>query len=265
MKLSGSGLSRYAKPGRYLAVGLVLVVLSAWRCGVNFQDFAGGIAKGLVVVTFFFPPEWSALPRMIEPALVTVVLAAVATPLGTGFSLFFGLAAANNIAPPWLRAISRLLIAIERGLPEIITLLLLVAAFGIGPLPGILALAIGSIGMLAKLLADAIEEIDMRVFDSVSAVGATRWQVIRYAVLPEVMPALIGNSIFRYEVNIRHSVLLGAVGAGGIGYELQTAMSQLEYDRATVAVGVSLLLVFVTERTSDLLRRRLMAAQGGLR
>jgi phosphonate transport system permease protein len=265
MTVSEFSLGRYRKPARYLGLVSLLVVLAGWKCGVNLQDFATGIAKGLIVVTYFFPPEWSAMPRMVGPALVTLFLAAVATPLGAGFSLLFGLAAASNIAPPWLRLASRSLIAVERGLPEIIVLLLLVAAFGIGPLPGILALAIGSIGMLAKLLADAIEEIDMRVFDSVSAVGATRWQVIRFAVLPEVMPALIGNSLFRYEVNIRASVLLGAVGAGGIGYELQTAMSQLEYERASVAVGVSLLLVFLSERTSDLLRRRLMAAQGGLK
>ena len=146
----------------------------------------------------------------------------------------------------------------ERALPEIIMLLLLVAALGVGPFPGVMALAIGSIGMLGKLLADAIEEIDPRVLESVESVGATRWQVIRHAVLPEVMPALLANSIFRFEVNIRASVLLGAVGAGGIGFELNKAMNMLEYERVSVAILVTLALVFTAERGSDFLRRRVL-------
>ena len=157
-----------------------------------------------------------------------------------------------------MRSIARTLIGVERALPEIIVLLLLVAALGVGPFPGVIALAIGSVGMLGKLFADAIEELDAKVLESVGSVGATRSQIIRFAVLPEVMPALLSNSIFRFEVNIRASVLLGAVGAGGIGFELQKAMALLEYERAMMAVLVTLLLVFGAERVSDFLRRRVL-------
>src|SRR5262249_28421118 len=121
----------------------------------------------------------------------------------------------------------------------------------------------GSVGMLGKLVGDAVEEIDARVMDSVAAVGATRLQVIRHVVIPEVLPSLVANSIFRFEVNIRASVLLGAVGAGGIGYELNAAINQLEYSRATVAALTSLTLVFLSERASDLLRSRILT--GGAR
>ena len=112
--------------------------------------------------------------------------------------------------------------------------------------------------MLGKLFADAIEELDAKVLESVATVGATQSQIIRFAVLPEVMPALLSNSIFRFEVNLRASVLLGAVGAGGIGFELQKAMALLEYERAMMAVLVTLLLVFGAERVSDYLRRRVL-------
>jgi len=235
-----------------------LIVVSAHLCQVRLDDLPGNLAKGFEVLRFFFPPDWSSLRELAGPALVTLLLAALATPLGVILSLFFGLAGARNLAPNWLRTISRTLIGVERALPEIIVLLLLVAALGVGPFPGVIALAIGSVGMLGKLFADAIEEVDPKVLESVACVGATRWQVIRHAVLPEVMPALLANAIFRFEVNIRASVLLGAVGAGGIGLELSKAMSLLEYERAMMAVLVTLLLVFGAERISDFLRAKVM-------
>jgi phosphonate transport system permease protein len=225
---------------------------------VNVRELTHGFVEGTRVVGFFFPPAWRVLPELVKPALVTVLLAALATPLGMALSLVFGLAGARNLSPRWLRGPARVAIGIERALPEIITLLLLVAALGIGPFPAVVTLAIGSIGMLGKLLADAIEEIDSRVLESVTSVGATYLQVIRHAVLPEVMPSLLANAIFRFEVNIRASVLLGAVGAGGIGQELTKAMNLLEYERALVTILVTLALVFGAERFSDFLRRRVL-------
>ncbi len=238
-----------------------LVWISAVLCKVDLAGFLPGLLKGAEVLRFFFPPEWSALVEMLQPAGVTVLLAAVATPLGVVLSFFFGLAGARNLSPPWLRTVSRTLIGVERALPEIIVLLLLVAALGVGPFPGVVALAIGSVGMLGKLFADAMEEIDSKVIESVASVGATHWQIIRHAVIPEVLPALLAHSIFRFEVNLRASVLLGAVGAGGIGLELSKAMSLLEYERAMMAVLITLLLVFGSERVSDFLRGRIL--EGG--
>jgi phosphonate transport system permease protein len=253
-----NGPRRLLRPVLIAACVLGLAWWAAVQCRVSAAGFAEGAREGLKVSSFFFPPDWGALPELLEPALITVLLAAVATPLGVFLSIGFGLAGARNLAPTWLRGPARLLIGIERALPEIITLLLMVAALGVGPFPGVMALAIGSIGMLGKLLADSIEEIDPRVLESVTSVGATRWQVIRHAVLPEVMPALLANAIFRFEVNIRASVLLGAIGAGGIGQELSKAMNLLEYERAFTAVLVTLALVFGAERVSDFLRRRIL-------
>jgi phosphonate transport system permease protein len=252
------GVRRLLKPALVALVLAALVSWASWQCKVSWSVLASSFSEGTKIVGFFFPPAWSSLKELIWPAFTTVLLAAVATPLGVALSLLFGLAGAKNIAPRWLRTPARFLIGVERALPEIIMLLLLVAALGVGPFPGVMALAIGSIGMLGKLLADAIEEIDPRVLESVESVGATRWQVIRHAVLPEVMPALLANSIFRFEVNIRASVLLGAVGAGGIGFELNKAMNMLEYERVSVAILVTLALVFAAERGSDFLRRRVL-------
>lgn len=247
---------RVVKPG---AVLFLLTALALWRVDANVADLASGITKGVSIFRLFLPPAWSAFPSMIQPALVTVLLALTATPIGAACALAFGLAAARNVAPPWLRASARTAMAFERGLPEIVILLILVAAFGLGPFAGIIALVIGSVGMLGKLVGDAIEEIDPGTVDSVACVGATHAQMIRFVVLPEILPALLANMMFRFEVNIRASVLLGAVGAGGIGYELTLAMNQLEYGKATVAAFISFVLVFVSERASNLIRSRVLA------
>jgi len=226
--------------------------------GFNLRDLIEGFPKGMEVVSFMFPPDWTSFGDMLMPALQTIVMAFLGTIIGSVISLFFGLAAASNIAPKWIRNTSRFLIAVERALPETIIILILVAGLGLGPFPGIMALALGCVGMLGKLFADAIEEIDDRVLESISSTGASRFQVIRYGVLPQIFPSLIANTIFRFEINIRLSVILGAVGAGGIGFELYHAIGLLEYQRALVALLCILALVFCTERLSIFLRKRLL-------
>ncbi len=231
---------------------------SALLVGFNIPDLIAGFPKGMEVVSFMFPPDWSAFGDMMMPALQTIVMAFLGTVIGAVLSILFGLAAAANIAPIWIRNTSRFLIAIERALPETIVILILVAGLGLGPFPGIMALALGCIGMLGKLFADAIEEIDSKVLESIASTGASRFQVIRFGVIPQIFPALIANTIFRFEINIRLSVILGAVGAGGIGFELYHAIGLLEYQRATVALICILSLVFLTERLSIYLRKKVL-------
>jgi phosphonate transport system permease protein len=217
----------------------ILVVITAWRCGVNVTTFITGIRKGIVLVGMFFPPAWGDIPSMLKPMIVTLVLAMMATILGVCLSVPCALAASSNLAPAPLRLAMRAFIALERGLPEVVQILLLVAIFGLGIIPALVALSVSSIGMLAKLLADAIEEI-------------------RYAVIPQILPALLANGLFRFEFNVRAGVILGAIGGGGIGYVMSTAMSSMDYQRACMATLLTLVLVFATERVSDLLRNRIL-------
>lgn len=242
----------------------VAVLVSAWLCEFSLGRLVAGLREGVSVLGMMFPPDWTALPHFVGPALTTIFLALVATPLGVFISFFFGVAAAANLSPPGTRRVARFVISVERALPEIILLVLLVAAMGIGPAPGVIALAIGSVGMLGRLIADSIEEVEPAVIESVEAIGGSRWQIIRYAVLPSILPSLLANSLLRFEINIRASVLLGAVGAGGIGYELTYAMAMMDYERATAAILVTLALVFGAERLSNALRKRLLQP-GGLR
>ncbi len=251
-------LNRYKKLILPILIIIVLVFFAAQLCKFSWTDLARGFPKGLILIKLMVPPDWSAFPEMVGPALETVVIAIFATVIGSILSLLFGLAAAKNISHPVLRNTTRFLIALERSLPEIFIILLLVAALGLGPVCGVIALAIGCIGMLGKLIADAIEEIDAKILESIETTGANKFQLIKYGVIPQVTPALISNTIFRFEVNIRLSVLLGAVGAGGIGFELSQSFNMLEYQRATTAIIVTLILVFLTERLSDFLRNKIL-------
>ncbi len=242
----------------------VLTAFAAWRCNVDPASLVAGIGKGVSLIGMFFPPDWSALPEMMQPIAVTAVMAMIATILGMCLSLPTALAASANIAPPAVRQAMRAFIALERGLPEIVQMLLLIAIFGLGAVPGLVALSFSSIGMLAKLLADAIEEIEPHILEAVEGTGATRSQVIRYAVIPQILPSLLANGLFRFEVNVRAGVILGAVGAGGIGYVMMTAMNSMDYQRACLAALLTLALVFFAERISDFFRARILGG-GSLR
>ena len=250
---------------RKLAIGGIftaLVLLSAKICRVDTHVFTSGFTEARSFLSNFYPPAWEQLPHMLYPVLETIMIALLATLLGAIVSFAFAVAAASNLSPSWLRSISRLLIAAERALPEIIVMLLLIAALGLGPFPGVIALSIGCLGMLGRLFADAIEDVDRRTLESVESVGANRFQLIRFVIIPEVMPSIIANTLLRFEINIRASVLLGAVGAGGIGYEISFSFISLEYERASMAIMLVLVLIFFSERVSDYLRKKVM--EGGL-
>lgn len=255
MKLKAKRRKRKILLFIFLAVAVYFTALS---CKVNLKDLISGFPTGVRFLGFMFPPDVNALTQMLKPAADTILYAFLATIFGSILSLAFGLAGASNISPGWLRHISRFILTTERALPEIIILLLLVAALGLGPFAGVIALSIGCIGMLGRLFADAIEEVNPRILESIDSVGANKFQVIAFGVIPEILPSIISNTIFRFEVNIRLSVLLGAVGAGGIGYELFYSFSILQYERATTAILVTLAMVFMAERFSEFLRKKIV-------
>ena len=225
-------------------------------CKATFGELFEGLFRGFAFLGNMYPPDWSAFSEMLEPALQSIIIAFLGTVFGTIISVVFALLAASNLANPWVRNITRFFIAFERSIPEIIILILLVAAFGLGAMPGVVALTIGCIGMLGKLLADIIEEIDPLMIEAIESVGGNKIQVIIFGVLPQIMPNLISYALFRFEINIRLSVLLGAVGAGGVGYELEYSFGMLQYHRAFTAVIIIIAMVFGTERLSYFLRKK---------
>ncbi len=220
------------------------------------------IPKGIELFRLMLPPSWEKIPELIKPALETLQIAFVGTIFGAFFSFIIGLMASRNIhSSRLLRDFMRVLLSAERALPDLIVMLFFVAIVGLGAFPGVMALALSSIGMLGKLFADAIEEVDPKPLESLEAIGATKVQVIRFAVLPQVMPSVIANTLYRFEVNIRMSILLGAVGAGGIGFNLVTSVRLLRYQEAMAAILIILILVTACEKSSEMLRHLLIGKE----
>lgn len=260
MKIAEFKISRYKNIVLPLGGLTFLTFLAFKSCKIDFSDFGEGLLNGTFFLSRMFPPDWAAFPEMIQPTFDTLMLAFLGTIFGTILSLFVAFFASANISNRRIRNITRSLISIERSIPELFILLILITAFGLGAIPAIIAIALGCVGMLGKLLADAIEDIPPTLMESVASIGANKLQIITFVVLPEILPNLISYALFRFEINIRLSVLLGAIGAGGIGYELENSFSLLEYHRAFSALIIVLVLVFSIERLSSFLRKKLKNA-----
>ncbi len=151
--------------------------------------------------------------------------------------------------------------ATERAVPTLVIILLLVVVVGLGPFAGMIAIAVGSIGMLGKLFAEAIEDVDPKPLESLESAGAEKLQIIRYAVLPQVIPSLIANTLYRFDINVRLALFLGIVGGGGIGFHLHMAMSLFRYADALAITAVILVMVLAAEKTSDYLRKKVIGQE----
>ena len=225
---------------------------------VNFHIFFRDNSQTFKLLSAFLTPKWEVLPKMAEAAMSTLFMALLGTLIGSFLSFLFAILAANNLSPRWSNYVARFLIALERAISEVLIVLFLIVIFGLGLFPGVLAIAISCIGMLGKLYADAFEEIPTKTLEAIRSTGATKAQLILFGVLPETAPSLIANTILRFEISIRASVLLGAIGAGGIGYELQKSALYVEYAEMTVAVLTILLLIFSAEQFSIWIRNRII-------
>ncbi len=205
---------------------------------------------GLANVTFPFPEILYAVVQTIQIAIVGTVFAII-------LSIPFALLAARNIAPhPLVYQTTRMLLNANRAVPDIIFALVFVAAVGLGPFGGVMALAIGSIGFMAKVFAEAIEAIDPEQVKAIRATGANRWQVISYAVLPQAMPLVLSYALLLFESNVRSATILGLVGAGGVGFVLSKYMALFQYDLLLGALIFIVLMVTLVDRFSDIVRRR---------
>ncbi|MDP2412265.1 MAG: phosphonate ABC transporter, permease protein PhnE [Pseudolabrys sp.] len=241
-----------------IVLGAILyLIVGTGTVDVNWARVSEGLVRGGRFLAGFLAPDftsrWSDISTgMIESLTMTVT----ATVAGIALSVPFGLGAARNIAPAWLYVVCRAVIAFARTFQEIIIAIFFVAMFGFGPFAGFLTLSLSTIGFLGKLLADDIEEADPAQLEAVRATGASWWQVVAYAVSPQVMPRLVGLSLYRFDINFRESAVVGIVGAGGIGATLNTALDRYEYDSAAAILLLIIGIVMVCEYSSGFIRRR---------
>lgn len=235
---------------------VVYLVLAISSIEVNWVRVYEGMERGWRFIKGFLAPDFISRWRDISQGLIeSLTMAMTSTVVGVLISVPIGIGAARNIAPPFVYVVCRIIIALSRSLQEIIIAILFVAMFGFGPFAGFLTLSFATIGFLAKLLAEDIEDIDEAQAEAVRATGASWWQLVNYGVQPQVMPRLIGLSLYRLDINFRESAVIGIVGAGGIGATLNTAIDRYEFDSAGAILLIIIVIVMLAEYLSGYVRK----------
>lgn len=235
---------------------VVYLALAVSGIPVNWARVAEGLERGGRFLAGFLYPDFSSrFGEIFEGFVESLVMTVVATVLGLLVSIPVALGAARNLGPLPVYYFCRGLIALSRTFQEIIVAILFVAMFGFGPFAGVLTLVFGTVGFLSKLLAEDIEDIDRSQVEAIRATGGSWFQLLNYGVQPQVMPRLIGLSLYRLDINFRESAVIGIVGAGGIGATLNTAFDRYEYDVAAAILLVIIVIVMIAEYSSSAIRR----------
>jgi phosphonate transport system permease protein len=236
----------------------VLLAQAALVIQARPQDLVTGAHGMADILRRAWPPDVAKLPDMLWPALETIDIALFGTTVAVVLALPLAVLGARNTTPArLLHALSRAIVAICRAVPDLVWALIFVTAVGLGPFPGALAVSVHSIGMLGRLFSEVIEDMDMGPMEALTMTGASRMQVFSHAVIPSVLPSLLGIALYRLDENIRSSLVLGFVGAGGLGFELLTAMNLFQYHTVSLLLILTFVIVIAAERLSGALRRRL--------
>lgn len=237
---------------------IVYLVLALATLEIDPDRVQQGLTRGVRVFSGFLTPDFvSRQQDIIQGILESLTMTVVATVVGIIISLPVGVGAARNLSPLPVYLLCRALVTLSRTFQEVIIAILFVVMVGFGPLAGVLTLSFTTIGFLAKLLAEDIEEIDRAQVEAIRATGASWLQVIAYGVAPQVTPRLVGLSTYRFDINLRESAVVGVVGAGGIGDTLQTSFSRYDYSTSAAILIVIIVLVMATEVSSSWIRQRL--------
>ena len=202
------------------------------------------------------PPKWEYITKLGKPIWDTLNIATLGTLISLVLAVPVAFLAARNTTPSalFVRPIALLIIVSTRSINSLIWALLLIAIIGPGVFAGVVAIAIRSIGFCAKLLYEAIEEIDATQVEAITATGASRWQVMVYGIVPQILPAFAGIAVFRWDINIRESTVLGLVGAGGIGLQLSSSLNVLAWPQVSLILLVILFAVVISEWVSAKVR-----------
>ena len=245
--------------------GLILIAMVLWSVKVTIIEDTdwermGSIGQVLTSAGRFMGIDFSLVPNLLVPAIETFMISCLGTLLGVIICVpatWFG---ARNITPfkPITYPIGRLLMSISRSIHEIVWALFFVAVLGLGALPGIFAIAVRSVGFIAKMSAEAIENVELGPVDAIRATGANNFQVLLFAILPQVLPQVLGIIFFEWEINIRRSAILGLVGAGGLGLVFFRQMNTFNHHGVTTVIIAILGIIMIGEVISHYTRNRVI-------
>lgn len=250
--------NQWVKWGVYLVIAAFLL-WSLYDVRISPARLAQGAEQAAGLLASMFPPEITPRKRelLVAGMIESVAMSVVATVIGVAISLPIAFLAAENLAPKPVYAVGRGLITVSRAFHELIVAIIAVKAVGFGALAGVIALSFKTIGFFSKLLAEEIEDIDAGQMEAVRATGANNVQTLLFGVVPQVLPRIVGLSIYRWDINIRHSTVVGIVGAGGIGATLLNSFDKYDYDFSLTIILAIVAVVLVGEVISAYVRGRI--------
>lgn len=248
-----------------LTVTIIVLILFIWSlAAINLEDMnqsglkiALNILKGIVqpdLNLLFGISKQSVLYLLVE----TIAIAFLGTIVGAVLSVPLAFLAASNIVPKWLAWLTRMLLIVIRTLPALVYGLMFIRVSGPGPFAGVMTVGITSIGMLAKLYVDAIEELDIKVLESMTSIGCTTFEKVRFGILPQLMSIFLSVTIYRFDMNMREASILGLVGAGGIGAPLIFAMNSYKWNQVGAILIGLVILILLIEWISNKIRGKLV-------
>lgn len=242
-----------------LALSAVFVGAFAVSGGFEIGRYADAVPTVLQLLADAAPPDFGAAASWLRPLQETLAMSVAATLIGTFLALPLALMGARNTGLPRpLSAAARLVLSASRSVPELVFGIVFVAAVGFGPLAGVLALSCHSVGMLGKFLAEHLEHLDPGPADALKSHGVSRAGIVRYCLVPQVMPRLVDVALYRWEHNVRAASVMGMIGAGGLGRELVVAFSLFEYREAAALLILILAVVSLIDLLSYRLRKSLV-------
>lgn len=237
---------------QYMYIGLVVLAVtlwSAWGTEFNIPKLIEGLPMIYDLGGRMLPPDFTILEDLMGPMIETLQMALLGTTIPIFFALPLAFLCAVNTTPhPMVSVIVRLLVGAFRTVPELIWAMVLVTAVGLGPFPGVLALTLHSIGGLGKFYYEAIESADPGVMEAMEATGASRFKVIWFGVMPNILPVMMSSTLFYWEYNNRASTVLGLVGAGGIGLALTHALQDFRYPEVVTCLILIVLILVVIDQ-----------------
>lgn len=256
--LAREGAAQIKRGVAILLVAILIVAAMTLTGLLDPRRFADAWPAIKQLSSEMFPPDFKRYQSWLRPLADTLAMSVAGTALAVALSLPLALFAAHNTTPNRIvYQATRAVLNLLRSIPELIMGILFVAMVGFGALPGVLAVGLHSVGMIGKFFAESIEHVDPKPIEAARAAGASQFQVIWHAVLPQAMPQLADTTIYRWEYNFRASTVLGAVGAGGIGFELIAALRVLEYAQVSAILICILICVTIVDGIGASLRNYL--------
>lgn len=243
----------------FIIFTILVLILVSIDLNINFVNlFTNSFNYLPDILSRMLPPDFSDFSLLVFAMIETIEIALIGTFIAIILSIPLALCSARNISPNiFIFYIARTITVFFRAIPEFIIAMILVIAIGFGAMPGVLALGIHTMGFLAKFYAEDIEHVNKGPIEALKSSGASKLQIISFAIIPQILPAFVGNNLYIFDRNIRMATMLGIVGAGGIGYELQSSFRMFQYEKVSAIIIIIFITIFIIDQISSYVRSKI--------